>query len=150
MSGPPPKPAHLRQRTNKKAGSTVLELVPGAVGKRKIPEIPNPDGREWHPFTLLQWANAWRSPMASQWLDSDFDGLARLAWLWDDYNRTHGLDYIKEIRLQSAAFGLTPLDRSRLQWEVLKTNDAEERAKRRQPVHRTGTNDPRSVLTAVK
>jgi hypothetical protein len=148
--GRPPKPANLRQNRTKKVGRATLELVPNGDVKAKVPDIPNPNGREWHPFTLRQWENAWRSPMASQWLDSDFDGLARLAWLWDDFNKTGNLDYIKEIRLQSAAFGLTPLDRSRLQWEVLKTTDAEERAKRRQPVHRTGTNDPRSVLTAVK
>src|SRR5690242_17636012 len=126
MSGPAPKPSHLRQRANRKAGAGVLSIVPSETAKRrKIPEIPNPNNRVWHPFTLKQWENAWRSPMASQWLDSDFDGLARLAWLWDDFNKTGSLDYIKEIRLQSAAFGLTPLDRSRLQWEVARGDEAE-------------------------
>ena len=96
MPGPAPKPAHLRQRTNKKAGATVLSLVPKSGVK--VPEIPNPDGRVWHPLTLKAWKNAWKSPMASQWLESDFDGLARLAILWDEFNKTGNLDAIKEIK----------------------------------------------------
>lgn len=150
MSGPAPKPAHLRQRTNKKAGSTVLRLVPDA--EVDVPEIPNPDDREWHPLTVQAWANAWASPMASQWLPTDFDGLARLAVLWDNYNKTGHIDYIKEIRLQSAAFGLTPLDRSRLQWEVSRADEADDRQRRRAESRKraSAAGDPRAVLSAVK
>lgn len=149
MPGPSPKPAHLRQRANKKPGATVLPF--SSTGKSKPPDIPNPDERVWHPLTLVQWANAWRSPMASQWLESDFDGLARLARLWDDYNRTGSIDFIKEIRLQSQAFGLTPLDRSRLQWEISKADEAEHKQSRRadQRNRATGT-DPRRVLSPLK
>lgn len=146
--GPAPKPSHLRQRTNKKAGATLLSLAPSRA--RDIPEIPNPDGREWHPLTVVQWANAWRSPMASQWLETDFDGLARLARLWDDYNKTGALDCIKEIRLQGQAFGLTPLDRSRLQWEVARSTEAEDKQRRRSSAPSRMGGDPRSVLSAVK
>lgn len=123
----------------------MIEAQEGA----SVPEIPNPDGRIWHPLTLVAWRHAWESPMASQWLPSDLDGLARLAVLWDNYNQTGHIDYIKEIRLQSAAFGLTPLDRSRLQWEVARGEDAERKQAKAQPARRTGT-DPRAVLMAVK
>lgn len=143
--GPAPKPAHLRQRTNRKAGATVLE----AQSRPKIPAIPNPDGRKWHRLTLAAWKNAWSSPMASEWIDTDADALGRLALLWDAFYQRPHADTLKEIRLQSALFGLSPLDRSRLQWEVSKGEEAE-RKRARPSVPRRGGADPRRILVAVK
>jgi hypothetical protein len=148
MSGPPPKPAHLRQRTNKKAGAAMLEAALSGVN---VPEIPNPDGREWHPLTIQSWHDAWTSEMAGKWLVSDTNGLGRVAVLWDDFYKTGDAKVMAEIRLQEQRFGLSPLDRSRLQWEVVRAEEAEQ--KRRPPqqlVKRTGTNDPRAILMAVK
>lgn len=152
MSGPPPKPAHLRQRTNKKAGAVTLPPAADASVDDATPPIPNPDGRVWHPLTLKHWANAWASPMASQWLESDKDGLGRLAILWDTYNHTGSVEALKEIRLQSAGYGFTPLDRSRLQWEISKADEAESKTARRGEIarKRTGTQDPRRLLSMVK
>lgn len=146
--GPPPKPAHLRQRTNKKAGASVIPIT--ASGASDAPEIPNPDGREWHRLTIAAWEHAWASPMASQWLETDIDALGRLALLWDAlYNGS--ILAMAEIRLQEQRFGLSPLDRSRLQWEVAKGSAAEQQQERRQmSPKRTGTNDPRRGLMAVK
>lgn len=151
MSGPPPKPSHLRQRTNRKAGAGIISMVPAALDV-KVPPIPNPDAREWHPLTVTAWAHAWASPMASQWLETDADALGRLALVWDDFYKAPSADGLKEIRLQSALFGLSPLDRSRLQWEVSRADDAEQKTTRRADVtgKRTGTHDPRHVLQAVK
>lgn len=147
MPGPPPKPAHLRQRRNKKVGAGTLE----APVRPLRPEIPNPDGRTWHPLTLKSWANAWASPMATRWLQVDADALGRLAVLLDDFYKRPNAEALKEIRLQSALFGLSPLDRSRLQWETSRTSDAEKRAAKRTvkpaPAYRR---DPRSFLTPVK
>lgn len=142
--GPPPKPAHLRQRTNRKAGAAQLE----APENPEIPEIPNPDGRTWHPLTVRSWENAWSSPMASQWIDTDVDALGRLAILWDDYYQAPKSLALAEIRLQEQRFGLSPLDRSRLQWEVSRGEEAEERRARKQPpaVNRPKAVDPRSIL----
>lgn len=145
--GPAPKPAHLRQRTNKKAGHAALVMLPMPSGD--IPDIPNPDGRTWHELTLKSWAHAWASPMASQWIETDWDALGRLALLWDEFYKAPDADGLKEIRLQSALFGLSPLDRSRLQWEVNRGEAAEKQQAQRQ-VRRTGTNDPRRMLQAVK
>ena len=86
MPGPAPKPAHLRQRRNRKAGAATLVAVRPTKGSHidrgsstvAAPPIPNPDGREWHPLTLAAWNRAWRSEMASQWLETDADGLGRL------------------------------------------------------------------------
>jgi len=148
--GPAPKPAHLRQRANKKAGSATISMVSPTSTSPKAPTIPNPDGRVWHPLTLKAWLHAWRSPMAGQWLETDADALGRLALLWDDFYRVPSADALKEIRLQSALFGLSPLDRSRLQWEVAKGNEAEEKTARQDSRRRTGTNDPRHLLRVIK
>src|SRR5690349_11817844 len=102
MSGPAPKPAHLRQRTNKKAGADTLTAPTAGSG----PEIPNPDGREWHPLTVSAWARAWDSPMATKWLDTDADALGRLAILWDQYYKEPKPTTLAEIRLQEQRFGL--------------------------------------------
>jgi hypothetical protein len=145
MPGPPPKPAHLRQRTNRKAGSATLK----APSAPDIPKIPNPDKRKWHPLTLAAWAHAWASPMASQWLETDADALGRLALVWDQFYKSPNADALKEIRLQSALFGLSPLDRSRLQWEVSRADEVEEKkVKREASLKRTGT-DPRRILQMV-
>lgn len=143
--GPAPKPAHLRQRTNKKPGSATI-TPPTTV---TVPDIPNPDARVWHPLTLQCWAHAWASPMASQWLETDVDALGRLAMLWDQYYEKPSSVLLAEIRLQEARFGLSPLDRSRLQWEVSRAEEAE--SKRPTPPKKTGTGgDPRRVLSMVR
>lgn len=145
MPGPAPKPAHLRQRTNKKAGCALLEAP---SSRRRVPAIPNPDGRVWHRETLIAWRHALTSPMASQWIETDIDALGRLFCVIDEFYKAPSADALKEIRLQSALFGLSPLDRSRLQWEVRR---AEEEPKRKAPTPFVGRGrDPRSVLMAVK
>jgi hypothetical protein len=141
--GPAPKPAHLRQRTNKKAGMAVI-TAPDAPS---VPNIPNPDGRVWHPLTVASWEHAWCSPMASQWLETDIDALGRLALAWDAlYNGT--ITVMPEIRLQEQRFGLSPLDRSRLQWEVAKGQEAERKVQQQKAKRPAG--DPRAILMAVK
>lgn len=143
--GPAPKPAHLRQRTNKKAGSAQLE----APVSPEVPEIPNPDQRVWHALTLAAWRNAWESPMASQWLETDADALGRLALLWDEFYKKPSADALKEIRLQSALFGLSPLDRSRLQWEVTRGEEAERKRTKPAPSAVKPGTDLRKVLRMV-
>lgn len=144
--GPAPKPSNLRQRTNRKFGGATIF----APDSPTIPKIPNPDARRWHKLTLAAWAHAWTSPMAGQWLLTDIDGLGRVALLWDQYYKSPGDSKVMaEIRLQEQRFGLSPLDRSRLQWEVNRAEEAEH--KRPSPqTRRTGTSDPRMVLMAVK
>jgi len=121
MPGPPPKPAHMRQRTNKKAGIALI-CAPDAP---RVPKIPNPDGRKWQRLTVQCWRRAWASPMSTQWLDTDIDALGRLALLWDEFYRNPTSVAMAEIRLQEQRFGLSPLDRTRLQWEVARTDEAE-------------------------
>lgn len=139
--GPAPKPSFLRQRTNKKAGATVLEARLNA----DVPPLEHPNGGEWHPRTLDAWRKFFESPMASEWLPTDIDGLAMLAACYDKFYREGDLEALKEIRLQRPHFGLTPLDRSRLQWEVKRGEDAERGRRNPEPAPAV-SRDPRKVL----
>lgn len=151
MPGPAPKPAHLRQRTNKKSTHAVLE-APKEPILRKLPSLP---GRLWEKQTRDWWKRVWCSPMASEYLETDVDGLVRLAVLIDDFwkaeNPTSRTSLQQEIRLQELRFGLSPIDRSRLHWEIAKGEDAEQKRqkRRREPERPERAADPRSVLKAV-
>src|SRR5690606_10891950 len=131
--GPAPKPAHLRQRRNRKSTAATLEMPPEGE-RRRAPTLPNPDGRKWHRLTRAWWRRVWASPMASEYLETDVDGLGRLAVLVDDFHKAESAkerkELLQEIRLQEARFGLSPVDRSRLQWEIAKGDEA---TRRRQP-----------------
>ena len=156
MPGPVPKPSHLRQRKNKKAGATTLQHPDkDQQEKTKAPTLPNPDKRKFHRLTRAWWRRVWSSPMASEFLPTDVDGLGRLALLVDNYYKDptgkKAKELLGEIRLQEARFGLSPVDRSRLQWEVAKGEEAE---RKRRPQQRqqepSSAADPRGVLGVVK
>jgi hypothetical protein len=89
--------------------------------------------------------------MASEYLQADIRGLHRLAVLVDDFwtaaNVTARLAVSSEIRLLGLTFGLSPIDRRRLQWEIDKGDEAEERAQRRKVAKQPKAgSDPRSLL----
>ena len=52
---------------------------------------------------------------------------------------------LSEVRLQETRFGLSPLDRSRLQWEIV-----EEKKLAPAPQKKRTTSDPRKILKALK
>ncbi len=140
--GPAPKPPQLRQNRNKKTGAATL-TPPNATD---IPELLNPDGREFHTFTIAWWERVWQSPMANEYLPTDIDGLARLAVQVDNYNKIPDTKTLAEIRLQESRFGLSPLDRSRLHWEVARGEEAERKRKPpKQPVA-SQEGDPRLLV----
>lgn len=114
------------------------------------PGLPPPGRIPWHPETLAWWAGLWRSPMAPEFDQAtDLPELLRLARLVDAYNYTDEpklmIQLMAEIRLQRQCFGLTPLDRRRLQWEIAKGDEAESRTKaRRAPRAASPKADPRA------
>lgn len=73
--------------------------------------------------------------MASEFLEADAHGLFRLAVLIDDYwmadSSAVRRQLAAEIRLQGQGYGLSPLDRRRLQWTVeqVEGKQAERRAR---------------------
>lgn len=149
MPGPTPKHSSTRTRRNKAATSATLTADPSV----SAPQLPD---RTWHPQTLVWWADVWASPMAPEYDESDRHGLFALALLVDDFwtaeTASERAKLASEIRLQRQCFGLTPMDRRRLQWEIERTDEAQDRGRRRRQAAKTPAQtgqDPRDVLRAV-
>lgn len=149
--GPLPKPDELRQRRNPRAPGVRLPTEQQAAS-RDVPELPARIGG-WHPMVEEWWSSIWRSPMASEWLDSDLrGGLYLLADLhqarWMASTSAQLIAAAAELRLQEVRFGLSPMDRKRLEWEVEKPEAAPPVAEeQRRAVGAPGPrSDPRSVL----
>lgn len=146
-----PKPAHMRQNKTKKAGATTLSAPDTEQEEKvKVPSLQNPDKRKFHRLTKAWWNRVWESPMAGEYLPTDIDGLARLALLVDNYYKKPDKELLAEIRLQESRFGLSPVDRSRLQWEIVKGEEAERKRKPSQRQQKPSTIDPRGILGVVK
>ncbi len=158
MPGPPPKPSHIRQRRNK---TTTHATLPAPTSKLRTPKLTNRGrGRgAWHPRVLTWWADVWKSPMASEYLDVHRHGLEALAELRHQFHTAEDpgklLALHAEIRQSQRDYGLTPLDLRRLQWEVKRAVDADVDAKpsqketKRRP-GKTKEVDPRKLLRLVK
>jgi hypothetical protein len=158
--GPPPKDPKLRQRRNRppvtQATLRMPPVDPPADSQDPAPSAPQlplrgPGETPWHPDTLTFWKEVWASPMAPEYIAADIPGLVIVARLIDKFNYG-AVELAGEIRLQRQCFGLTPLDRRRLQWEI----ERAEAAERRRPntgvamPAASGARDPRRNLRAVK
>jgi len=93
--------------------------------------------------------------MAPEFENSDRHGLFKLAMLQNDFwlaeTPRERKEAAAEIRLQEMRFGLSPIDRRRLQWEIERTEDAVAKGtKRRAPRDSARPQgDPRATLRAV-
>lgn len=145
----PALPKRNPARRNKSATKATLSTAHSV----EAPDLPG--DRVWHPQTLAWWADVWASPMAPEYDESDNHGLFLLAVLVDAFWTEPSQSLAAEIRLQRQCFGLTPIDRRRLQWEIERSDEAQEKGRRRRttsepsrtPTKRT---DPRAVLRAVQ
>lgn len=151
MPGPAPKDPSTRARRNKNATAAKLKADP----KVKAPVLPA--SVDWNPLTLEWWADIWVSPMAPEYDESDRHGLFMLAMVVNDFwlaeSATSRKEAAAEIRLQAQRFGLSPMDRRRLQWEIERTEEAQDAGKRRRAKVPSSSADPsvdpRSILRAV-
>lgn len=133
MPGPPPKPRPQRRRSNAQPGARELPIAgrrsaAPALGRR-------PGGRAWLRATRTWWAEIWSSPMAAAWLPTDILTLRRLALLVDTVSRPQEAPPAtvhSEIRQLEDRFGLSPLARRKLQWEI-ETAASEEPAELERP-----------------
>lgn len=149
MPGPSPKHPSTRARRNRSATAALLVADPQV----EAPELPE---RPWHPMTRSWWADIWASPMAPEFDDSDQHGLFALAVLVDDFwsaeTPRERRELAAEIRQQGQRFGLSPIDRRRLQWEIERADGAQDRGNRRrasrqQPAEASApAGDPRDIL----
>lgn len=166
MSGPAPKHHSTRARSNvSPTRATLFELSPDEV---EIPSLPpmrlierktkkrDEDGiiqtsmelveMPWRLETQEWWIDLWSSPMANEYhRRSDKHGLYRLAVLIDDFWSAPSADKNVEIRLAQKDYGLTPLDRRRLEWTIASAEKATEERRTSKPTTRKpkGGNDPR-------
>lgn len=143
---PLPKDPTVRQRRNRTPGARTLQSVHDV----EVPSLPG--DREWRPETLAWWADIWASPMAPEFHDSDMRELHKLAVLEDDFwscgSAKARRELAGEIRLQRQCFGLTPIDRRRLQWEIDRGEAAEVQTSKRRATRRpkSASADPRQLL----
>ena len=149
MPGPAPKDPSTRTRRNKTSTNATLKADAAIVA----PELPS---YAWHSMTLAWWADIWSSPMAPEFDDSDRHGLFQLAMLVNDFwmaeSAKERKELAAEIRQQGQRFGLSPIDRRRLQWEIEKAEDAKAQGAKRagKPTGPTKSKgDPRAILHSV-
>lgn len=153
--GTVPKSPRTRQRRNAAAGVATLAADARAP---EIPALPSIRGA-WHEMAVMWWNDVWTDPVSSQFAKSDKHGMYRLLFLvnrfWKLTERNpERIKISAEIRQLESKFGLSPLDRRRLQVEIERGEEAEERttqrAARRQAAKRKPGDDPREALRAVK
>lgn len=149
MPGPAPKDASTRARRNKTSTAATLRADAGIIA----PELP---ANDWHPMVIDWWRALWASPMAPEYDESDRHGLFELAIIRNDFWQAETAkerkDAAAEIRLQDQRFGLSPIDRRRLQWEIERTEDAKAKGERRRTTTAPQSGpkgDPRAVLRAM-
>lgn len=150
MPGPLPKPPQQRVRRNKTATAATLNAAEAPLTDPDAwPELPKRGRKTWHPFVLTWWADLWHSPMAHEFLRQDLHQLYLLADLHDQYWRKPSAKLAAEIRQQGQRFGLSPMDRRRLQWEI--EREPEQRAAPTPPpsAPKQPREDPRRHLRAV-
>jgi len=145
VPGPIPKDPVLRQRRNRVATRATLS-VEGEL-RRHTPQLPR--GHDWHKLTRAWWHDVWASPMAPEFLQADVHGLYMLAELIDRFWVAPSPDLAKEIRLERQCFGLTPIDRRRLQWEVERVEQVKQKKRHSERGAQAPVEDPRKALRLV-
>ena len=96
----------------------------GLVEKYMV-EVP------WRLETQQWWEDVFASPMASEFHSSDRHGLFRLAVLIDEFWTHPSTQANAEIRLAQKDYGLTPLDRRRLEWTIASAERATDEGQKR-------------------
>lgn len=160
MPGPAPKNAATRARRNVRstAASVPSQSTRPAGGKPSLPERVADD--PWHPHVVVWWNDMWASGMSDEYHDSDVHQLYILAdllqlfWTTDPRKVRDRLLLGAEIRMQRMAFGLTPIDRRRLEWQIETVEAAQDRGTARREVKRApkppaAADDPRQALRVV-
>ncbi len=151
MRGPPPKDSNLLRGHRRNRAATQATLPSEAEAATwEVPPLPPRKGK-WHEQVVAWWDLIWRSPMAAEYIDADKPGLDMLAVLHQAFWTASNKDkfrYAAEIRQQESRFGLTPVDRRRLQWAIKRGEAATKKTAARR--RRKKEKDPREVLGLVK
>ena len=154
MRGRTPKPPAMRKGHHRGASTRATLPSVAKAAEQEVPPLPPRKGK-WHERVVLWWERIWQSPMAAEYLEADKPGLEMLAVLhnafWTARSNNDRFRYAAEIRQQEVRFGLTPIDRRRLQWEVERGDVASHRTETRRRRKRPDPKkDPRNVLRLEK
>lgn len=145
MPGPVPKPDSIRRRNNKRSTRAILPADGAALDV--APRLPtHPEKKAWHPLAKQFWLDVWRSPMATQYVDADVHGLTRMLVLTDEFWRKPSVMVSAELRMLSQSYGLSPIDRRRLEWTIARAEDAVSENERKRVKRAKVIDDPREVL----
>lgn len=148
--GPAPKRPETRQRKNRTTTAASIDAKPA---KRRPPALPRGGGGgkrgAWHEQTRAWWKDLWRSPLEPEYVVGVDDHLLLvLAAVLDRFWHEPSKELATEVRLQAREFGLNPMARRSLQWQVKSAA-----AKPGEPARRTAakpSGDPRERLKLVK
>ena len=132
-----------RPSPKKNLRASVSSLPSEANPRQRMPSLPPcPDEDGWHPLTLRFWKDVWQSPMSQEYVRADEYGLFMLAMLVNRFWGDPSAKLSNEIRQRGMAYGLSPIDRRKLEWSIEKSEEAQnKRVKRSIPVE-----DPRNLL----
>jgi hypothetical protein len=164
--GPAPKDASVRARANKASTKATLYAIEGEVTIPPMPAAehyvpcPFPESSEfyyeafWYPAVEQWWIDIWSSPMSSEFSESDMHGLYMgCMFLQETINprnkATERAAFATKLEQINRNYGLNPMARRSLQWEIDRGDEATDRTdKRRQAKAQsrpaTPTFDPRS------
>ena len=141
----PPLPKHPEARQRGKRSTTAATLP--ATVDHEVPPLPDTAdwlttiessgaGVEWPVAVQEWWSTIWQSPMSAEFLDSDHPQLYLAA-----FYLAQAVDPALKMSERLAAgrqhegliknFGLSPMARRSLQWEIEKVSEAQERAAHR-------------------
>lgn len=124
MAGRTPKAPGARRRRN--LDQPQWHALPEDGRKGRPPALPGKKPT-WLKSTRAWWVAIWASPMATAWLPSDVPTLVRLARIIELDNRGEANSaLLAEARQLEDRFGLSPMARRRLQWEIAKASQEDE------------------------
>lgn len=132
--GPAPKPDDQRARGKRSNPQGLRVITAEPTDQPELPTLLVKDGDEIHPVSwpavTLEWWAMWaRSPLSTEFTDTDWSELR-------DTARLHALFWMgdkavaAELRLRVAKFGATPEDRARLRITFAAADEAEEKPAR--------------------
>lgn len=156
MKGRIPKPPALRKGHHRAASTRATLPTAAKAAEQEVPPLPPKKG-DWHERVTVWWERIWTSPMATEYLEADKPGLEMLAMLhqafWTARANKDRFRFAAEIRQQEVRFGLSPIDRRRLDWTIEQGEAAaaktRARRQKKQP-KRASKKDPREVLKVMK
>ena len=118
--GPAPKPADQRRHRIKDPIATAHLVDDGA---KRGPDLVALTGRKNWPVMVTKWYEIWRtSPQSKQFIDTDWQRLGMVAYLFEQYLQEPKSTILSEIRLNEERLGATVVDRQRARMVVEPTD----------------------------